>query len=235
MANNPYYAFAPTARLDNSTHSSNYHTTGSGGNSLVNYDDNFPPLKKPYDPESLQDPALKPSSQDPTLKPSSKPSSQDPDLKPSSQDSAGTKHAVDPAQTILDDKTFEQALMSASNLWITPPMVSPRHRKPKPKVSEPWGLPFPPKCLADIGLYSLFMVINFTEFFDGTVDLPAFLKAINPCIHANNHVCWMVPLDWTLSPCDGLKEMKSADITSPVYFKKVLNPMHLVFESSRPI
>jgi hypothetical protein len=215
MANNPYYALAPpeSGRLDTSTHSSNYHTAGSGG-SPVYYDNtnDFPPLENPYDPESSQDPGLKPSS---------KPSSQDQEVKPSSQDSAsGTKHAVDPAQQILEDKTFEQALMSASNMWITPPTVSPRRRKPKPKISDPWSLSYPPRFLADIGLYSLFLVINFTEFFDGTVDLPAILKAMDPYIHAGHNVCWLVPLDWTLSPCNDMKDMKDTGITSPTYFKK---------------
>jgi hypothetical protein len=98
---------------------------------------NILPRENPYDPESSQDPAL-------------------------TMLRKVARH--EEALTALQEVSFEQALMETSTTtWVTPPPY-PRRRRPPQTIFDTWPkMKYPPHFLADIGLYSIFLVIHQLE------------------------------------------------------------------------
>jgi hypothetical protein len=91
------------------------------------------PCQNPYDPESSQDPALTALRE-------------------------ATRH--EEAVRAIHEVSFERALVLTSTTWVSP-LPNPHSKQATPKTTDTWPkLKYPPRFLADIGLYSIFLIIH---------------------------------------------------------------------------
>jgi hypothetical protein len=70
-----------------------------------------------------------------------------------------------------------------------------------------------------------FLVVHQLENYKDQWDPSMLFKERHPFLHKNNHVCWMVPVGWTHSPCENIKDMTNADICT-------LKPLYITFEGA---
>jgi hypothetical protein len=116
------------------------------------------------------------------------------------------------------DPNFDLAMIAAvtaTEKWISPKRFQ---RKPQQQRSPPnkptWKINYPPRFLADIGLHSLFITIQKQENFQGPWDSHTILTEMYPYLHARNHICDLVPVEWKTSPSTGYRDLKTTHLDS---------------------